>query len=386
MPDDESYYNILGVTRDATADQIKKAYRQCALKFHPDRNPADKAAEDRFKKCAEAYEVLADREKRRLYDQYGKDGLRSAGMHDWQQADVHDIFSMFEDVFGFSDLFGGGARGRRRGPHAGASLRCTIDLALEEVLSGTTKNVRISRREPCPKCKGAGSASGRRETCKTCAGHGQVQQGGGFFRVITDCPQCRGAGSVIRDPCPECRGHRFTSAEKTIEVHIPPGVDDGQRIRYGGQGDAGDPGAPRGDLYADIRVEAHPFFERHGRDLLCQVPVSFAQAALGASVDVPTLEGKEMLEIARGTQSGDLYRLRSRGLPDLAARGRGDILVQVVVEIPKKLTKRQQELIKELAETEGAGVLPQRDSFLEKLADYLSNRSEVNNKKEKDVS
>jgi molecular chaperone DnaJ len=307
-------------------------------------------------------------------------------MHDWQQTDVHDIFSVFEDVFGFGDLFGGGgaARGRRRAGHAGASLRCSIDVTLEEVLVGTVKNVKISRREPCPRCKGSGSTSGRRETCNVCAGHGQVQQGGGFFRVITDCPQCGGAGSIIRDPCPQCRGHRFTSVEKTIEIRIPAGVDDGQRICYGGQGDAGEPGAPRGDLYAVIQVAAHPFFERHGRDLLCQVPVSFAQAALGAKIDVPTLEGKELLEIVRGTQSGDLYRLRGRGVTELEGRGRGDILVQVVVETPKKLTKRQQDLLKEYAETEEKGVLPERESFLEKLAGHITSRPSA--KKEKDKS
>jgi molecular chaperone DnaJ len=380
MPDDASYYEILGVGREAAPEEIKKAYRQCALKFHPDRNPDDQAAEDQFKKCAEAYEVLADPDKRRRYDQFGKEGLRGAGVHDWRQADVHDIFSMFEDVFGFGDLFGGARGGSRQGPHHGASLRCTIDVTLEEVLSGTTKNVKISRREPCPKCKGSGSASGRRDKCSVCSGHGQVQQGGGFFRIITTCPQCGGAGSVIRDPCSECRGHRFTSVQKTIEMHIPPGVDDGQRIRYGGQGDAGEPGAQRGDLYADIQVEAHPFFERHGRDLLCQVPISFAEAALGAKIDVPTLEGKEFLEIARGTQSGDLYRLRGRGVPEIEGRGRGDVLVQVVVEIPKKLTRQQQDMIKEYAATEQKGVLPQREAFLEKLAGHMTRLTE---KKEK---
>jgi molecular chaperone DnaJ len=367
MPDDE-YYAILGVPRNADSDEIKRVYRQCALKLHPDRNPGNKEAEEQFKKCAEAYEVLSDPEKRARYDQFGKAGLRGAGVHDFAHADVHDIFSMFQDVFGFGDLFGGMARG---GPARGASLRCVVGVTLDEVLRGVSKTVRISRRELCDKCRGSGSASGRRETCPVCGGHGRVQQGGGFFRIVTDCPRCHGAGSSVRDPCPECRGRRFISRHRTIEIRVPAGIEDGQRIRYGGQGDAGDPGAPPGDLYAEVRVEPHEFFERHGRELLCQLPVGFTQATLGAEVEVPTLEGKETLKVGRGTQSGDLYRLKGRGLPDVEGYGRGDLLIQVVVEIPKKLTHHQEELLREFAKTEKKGVLPQRESFIEKLAGYL---------------
>jgi len=367
MPDDE-YYAILGVPRGADSEAIKRAYRQCALKLHPDRNPGNKESEEQFKKCAEAYEVLSDPEKRARYDQFGKAGLRGAGVHDFAHADVHDIFSMFQDVFGFGDLFGGMARG---GPARGASLRCVVGVTLDEVLRGVSKTVRISRRELCDKCRGSGSASGRRETCPVCGGHGRVQQGGGFFRIVTDCPRCRGAGSSVRDPCPECRGRRFVSRHRTIEVQVPAGIEDGQRMRYGGQGDAGDPGAPPGDLYAEVRVEPHEFFERHGRELLCQLPVGFTQATLGAEVEVPTLEGKETLKVGRGTQSGDLYRLKGRGLPDMEGYGRGDLLIQVVVEIPKKLTHHQEELLREFAMTEKKGVLPQRESFIEKLAGYL---------------
>ena len=367
MPDDE-YYAILGVPRGADSEAIKRAYRQCALKLHPDRNPGNKEAEEQFKKCAEAYEVLSDPEKRARYDQFGKAGLRGAGVHDFAHADVHDIFSMFQDVFGFGDLFGGMARG---GPARGASLRCVVGVTLDEVLRGVSKAVRISRRELCDKCRGSGSASGRREPCPVCGGHGRVQQGGGFFRIVTDCPRCHGAGSSVRDPCPECRGRRFISRHRTIEIRVPAGIEDGQRIRYGGQGDAGDPGAPPGDLYAEVRVEPHEFFERHGRELLCQLPVGFTQATLGAEVEVPTLEGKETLKVGRGTQSGDLYRLKGRGLPDVEGYGRGDLLIQVVVEIPKKLTHHQEELLREFAKTEKKGVLPQRESFIEKLAGYL---------------
>ncbi|MCX5655745.1 MAG: molecular chaperone DnaJ [Planctomycetota bacterium] len=372
MPDEVDYYAILGVDRGADHEQVRSAYRECAKKNHPDLNPGDKEAEERFKKCAEAYEVLGDPEKRRLYDQYGKAGLRGAGVHDWAHTDVNDVFSIFEDVFNFGDLFGGlGGRARRGGPARGAHLRVVIDVTLEEVLKGTKKTVQITRRELCEKCKGTGSASGKRERCATCAGQGRVQQGGGFFRIITDCPHCRGRGTIIRDPCKECGGHRFVGRQRTIEIQVPAGIDDGQHIRISGQGDAGEAGGLRGDLYAEVHVAQHPFFERHGRDLLCQVPISFTQAALGAEVEVPTLEGAENMTLPRATQSGDLARLRGRGLPDIQGYGRGDLLVQLVVEVPKKLTSRQEELLREFASSERKGVLPQRESFLEKLAKYL---------------
>jgi len=372
MPDEENYYAILGVNRGADHEQVRSAYRECAKKNHPDLNPGDKEAEERFKKCAEAYEVLGDPEKRRLYDQYGKAGLRGAGVHDWAHTDVNDVFSIFEDVFNFGDLFGGlGGRARRGGPARGAHLRVVIDVMLEEVLKGTKKTVQITRRELCEKCKGSGSASGKRERCATCAGQGRVQQGGGFFRVITECPHCRGRGTIIRDPCKECGGHRFVGRQRTIEIQVPAGIDDGQHIRISGQGDAGEAGGPRGDLYVEVHVAQHPFFERHGRDLLCQVPISFTQAALGAEIEVPTLEGAENMTLPHATQSGDLARLRGRGLPDIQGYGRGDLLVQLVVEVPKKLTSRQEELLREFASSQRKGVLPQRESFLEKLAKYL---------------
>ena len=370
MPE-EDYYAILGVGRGADHEQIRSAYRECAKKNHPDLNPGDKEAEERFKKCAEAYEVLGDPAKRRLYDQYGKAGLRGAGVHDWAHSDVGDVFSIFEDVFNFGDLFGGFGGRARSGPARGASLRVVIEVTLEEVLKGAKKTLNITRRELCEKCKGSGSASGKHERCVTCGGQGRVQQGGGFFRVIAECPRCRGQGVIIRDPCKECGGHRFASRQSTIEVQVPAGIEDTQNIRIPGQGDAGEPGGPRGDLYVEVNVAPHPFFERHGRDLLCQVPISFAQAALGAEVEVPTLEGTEKMTLPRGTQSGDLARIRGKGLPDLQGYGRGDLLVQLVVEIPKKLTSRQEELLREFAASERKGVLPQRESFLEKLAKYL---------------
>jgi len=372
MPHEEDYYAILGVARGAAPDDIKAAYRRCAMQYHPDRNPGDKDAEENFKKCAEAYEVLSDPEKRERYDRFGRDGLRGTQVHDWAHTDVQDIFSIFQDVFGLGDLFGfGGRRSGRTGARAGASLRCFLDVTLEEVLRGTTKTVRVSRMELCEKCGGTGSASRRRETCRTCAGHGQVQQGGGFFRLVTACPHCGGSGRIVRDRCPECQGRRFAKRQRTVEIQVPAGIEDGQRIRYAGQGDAGEPGAPRGDLFAVVRVTDHPFLERHGSDLLCQLPVSFTQAALGADVEVPTLEGKETLTVTRSTQGGDLYRLRGKGLPDLDGGRRGDLIVQVVVEIPRKLSRKQEQLLREFAGTEHKGVLPQREGFLEKLANYL---------------
>jgi molecular chaperone DnaJ len=378
MAEADDYYAILGVPRDAGAEEIKKAYRRCAIKYHPDRNAGDAEAEKRFKQCAEAYEVLSDPDKRARYDRFGKEGLRGAGVHDWAHTDVHDIFSMFEEVLGFGDLFGGfGRRAGRAGPQAGQSLRCFIDATLEEVLAGTDKTVRLTRREWCEECGGTGSASGKRQTCPTCRGQGRVQQGGGFFRLVRTCPHCGGSGTSVSDPCQACGGSGFVNRKRTIEVSVPPGVEDGQRIRYAGQGDAGQPGAPRGDLYAVIRVRDHPFFQRHGRDLLCQVPIRFTQAAMGADVTVPTLDGTETLEITRGTQGGDLYRLEGRGLPDVRGRGRGDILVQVIVEVPKKLSRRQEDLLREFDAETKRGATPLADDFRKRLDEYLRQHEET---------
>jgi len=378
MAESDDYYAILGVSRDASAEEIKKAYRRAAIQYHPDRNPGDADAEAKFKQCAEAYEVLADPDKRARYDRFGKAGLRGAGVHDWAHADVHDIFSMFEEVFGFGDLFGGfgGRRARRAGPEPGQSLRCTIDVTLEEVLNGTDKTVRLTRRELCEACGGTGSASGKRQRCPACRGRGQVQQGGGFFRIVRPCPQCGGTGSIVSDPCPTCGGSRFVNRKRTIDVAVPPGVEDGQRIRYAGQGDAGQPGAPRGDLFAVVRVQEHPLLERHGRDLLCQVPVSLSQAALGDGIEAPVLGGSERLEIGRGTQSGDLYRLEGRGLPDVRTGRRGDVLVQVIVEVPRKLSRRQEDLLREFAEDTRRGATPQRNGYLKRLEAYRKSYSE----------
>ena len=377
MADDFDYYQVLGIGRGASPDEIKSAYRKMAMQYHPDRNQGDKEAETKFKQCAEAYEVLSDAEKRKLYDQYGRAGLRGAGLHDFTSADAGDIFDMFRDVFGggFDDFFGvgGGSRGAR-GPARGHSLRAVVQISLKEVASGTKRTLELKRQETCTTCSGSGAKAGTRPVmCAACGGHGKVQRGGGFFRMVSTCPQCGGSGKVISDPCPGCRGAGQQAKKKTIEVTIPAGVHAGQQIRLAGQGDAGDPGGRRGDLYVVIDVADDPIFERDGRNLFCQVPISFTQAALGAQIEVPTLTGRQRMKIKPGTQSGEIVRLQGKGLPDLRGFRNGDLLFQVIVEVPKKLTAEQKELLGRYAETEGRSPLPQRENFFERLRKYFGN-------------
>jgi len=374
MNHDFDYYEVLGVGRNATADEIKRAYRKRAMQHHPDRNPDNPEAETKFKQCAEAYEVLSDQEKRSRYDQHGRAGLRGAGLHDFAHADAGDIFDMFRDVFGVGDLFGFGESRHSRGPARGQSLRATVQVKLREVASGATRTLEIKRLELCSSCGGSGARSGTQpQACPTCGGQGKVQRGGGFFRMISECPQCIGRGTVITSPCPDCRGHGRRPERKTIEVSIPAGIHGGQQIRLAGQGDAGEPGGPRGDLFVVVDVADDPFFERDGNNLFCRVPVSFTQVALGGHLEVPTLTGPYTLTLKAGTQSGEVLRLVGKGLPDLRGHRSGDILVQVIVEVPKKLSSTQQELLRQYAETEGKSVLPQQRGFLERLADYFSN-------------
>ena len=374
MSDDFDYYEVLGVGRNATADEIKRAYRKRAMQYHPDRNPDNPEAETKFKQCAEAYEVLSDQEKRSRYDQYGRAGLRGAGLHDFAHADVGDIFDMFRDVFGMGDLFGFGESRRSRGPARGQSLRATVQIKLREVASGATRTLEVKRLELCSSCGGSGAKAGTQaQRCATCGGQGKVQRGGGFFRMISECPQCSGRGVVITNPCPDCHGHGRRPERKTIEVSIPAGIHSGQQIRLAGQGDAGQPGGPRGDLFVVVDVAHDPFFERDGNNLFCRVPISFTQAALGGNIEVPTLTGPYTLKLKAGTQSGEVLRLSGKGLPDLRGHHTGDILVQVIVEVPKKLSSTQQQLLRQYAETEGKSVLPQQKGFLERLADYFSN-------------
>lgn len=376
MATKRDYYQVLGVKRDAEADEIKKAYRQLALKNHPDKNPGDAEAEKRFKEGAEAYEVLSDREKRQRYDRYGHAGLEGAGVHDFRNAD--DIMSAFGDIFGggvFGDLFGS----RRRGPRAGGDLLMKLEIDLQEAARGATKPVEVTRQEVCGECKGTAARKGTvATTCTYCGGQGQVVQSRGFFQVATTCPACGGEGARIADPCPNCRGTGRVSASARLKVDVPPGVESGMWLQLRNQGEPGDPGAPRGNLRIQIQVRKHPFFERNRNDLVCQVPISFPQAALGADVEVPTLDGPDRLHVPKGTQSGDVLRIKGRGMPDINGRARGDELIEVFVETPRHLSARQEELLRELAEIEHANVSPKRKSFFEKLRDYFTEEAEAN--------
>ena len=368
------YYEVLGVTRTATADEIKKAYRQLALKNHPDRNPGDAEAEVRFREAAEAFEVLGDVDKRTRYDRYGHAGLNGAGMHDFRNAE--DVMSAFSDIFG-GGLFGDIFSQRRRGPRPGMDIQMRLEIELIEAARGATKTVELKRQEICEECSGSGARKGTAPTtCDYCRGSGQVVQSRGFFQIATTCPACGGQGTRVTDPCPGCRGSGRVARKASIPVNIPPGVDTGMWLQLRNQGEPGDPGAPRGNLRIQILVRKHDFFDRSGNDLLCQVPISFSQAALGAEVEVPTLDGRDRLNVPRGTQSGEVLKLKGRGMPDVNGRGRGDELVEIVVETPRHMTARQEELLRELAELDHEHVSPKRKSFFEKLRDYFTEEAD----------
>lgn len=375
MSGDADYYEILGVQKNASVDEIKKVYRRLALKYHPDRNPGDAEAERKFKEAAEAYDVLSDPVKRERYDHYGRAGLKGAYQpHGF--ADVGDIFSAFSDVFSgsiFGDLFGGASGMGHRGPRHGASLRCEIMLTLEECSAGVSKTVKLKRQELCETCGGSGAATGTHpKPCPTCGGAGAVQQLQGFFSIRRTCPACNGEGTVIEKPCGACGGSGRAYKTREISVRIPAGIDDAMQLRMPGEGEAGDPGATRGDLYCLIRVKPHPLFERHGDDLLAHVPITFSQAALGGEIEVPTINGNaSTVKVPAGTQSGQILRLRKQGMPSFHGRSRGSLLVQVYVETPGKLTAEQERLLRELAATEEANVSPERRSFIDRVKRYL---------------
>jgi len=370
---------VLGVSRDASPEEIKRAYRRMAIKYHPDKNPNDKEAERKFKECAEAYEVLSDPEKRKRYDQFGHDGLRGIGMRDYAHMNWQDIGSIFEDIFGFgdlADLFGMGTRGRTRrtGPTRGYDLETSVDLSLEEIANGVEKTIEFTRQDTCPDCRGSGCAPGTAPgRCPGCNGTGQVARGGGFFQMVSTCPRCKGSGQVITSPCRRCSGTGRVPRKRVVTVKIPPGLRDGQAVRIAGEGEPGRNGGPPGDLYCYVRTKPHEFLERDGNDVIAVVPVSFTQAALGATIEVPSLGGKRKLKIPPGTQYGSIFRIRGEGLPDARTGRRGDELVKIVIETPTKLDSRQQELLREFAKTENKTVSPKSAVFFEKLKRYFGN-------------
>ncbi|MEX0866086.1 MAG: molecular chaperone DnaJ [Pirellulales bacterium] len=374
MANKRCYYEVLGVSRSANDGEISANYRRLAIQYHPDKNPGDDQAIARFKEAAEAFEVLSDSHKRQRYDQFGHAGVDSEGggahFHD-----VSDIFEAFGDIFGggvFGDIFGGGG-GRTRRVRRGRDVQSHVSLTLFEAARGTTKNIQFSRHKACDTCGGSGAAPGSgTDTCDYCGGRGQVIQSSGILRMTTTCPACHGAGRVIRERCGECRGEAFVPERVTKEVVIPAGVDSGMRIRVSGEGEPSPNGGPPGDCYCLIEVEEHALFQRDGQNLICHLPITFTQAALGATVEVPTLEGPRDLDIPSGTQPNKVFTLRRLGMPDPRGGSRkGDLLVQVQIEVPKKLTGRQEELLREMAELEHAHVTPHRKSFLKTLRDYF---------------
>ena len=372
MATQKDYYEILGVAKDAAPDDIKRAYRKAAAANHPDRNPGDGEAIERFKEAAEAYEVLGDAEKRTLYDRYGHEAFARAGARQPGFNDVNDVFSAFGDLF---EGFFGNATGRGGGQRAsrGESLRCGIQLDLREAAFGVTRAVEIERDELCSTCDGSGAKPGSKaERCSYCSGRGQIVQAQGFFRVQTTCPACRGAGEVIRDKCPKCSGSGREAKVSRLEVKVPPGVDNGMQLCLRGEGEPGDRGGPRGDLYCDIHVAEHPLFKRQGHDLVCAVPLSYPQAALGTELEIPLLDGRHQLAIPAGTQPGEIIRLRGKGMPDPHSRRKGDLLIQIHIEVPKKLNQRHEELLRELSELEQKNVSAHQKSFLQKIKDYFA--------------
>lgn len=349
------YYEVLGVSRDADGPTVKKAYRKLALKYHPDRNPDDKEAEEQFKLCSEAYEVLRDTEKRKIYDTYGHAGLSGQGFHGFSGVD--DIFSNFGDILGDLFGFGGGGRGRRRGPARGPDLRYDLTISFEEAVFGTKKSIEVPRHAACDTCGGNGMKPGTSaKGCGTCGGRGQVFHQQGFFTLSTTCPQCRGAGEIIDSPCGDCRGGGRKRVVRDVTVKIPAGVDAGTRLRLKGEGELGQGSTQPGDLYVFINVREHDQFIRDGNDIHLPMPISFVQAALGARISVPTIDGEEEIEIASGTQPGDRLVLGGKGVPRLQGSGRGDHVVHFKVTIPTELTDEQAGILREFADKSGIGV------------------------------
>lgn len=353
------YYEVLGVSRDADGDTIKKAYRKLAMQYHPDKNPGNKEAEDKFKECSVAYEVLSNSEKRSRYDRFGHAGLGGMGGGPGGQpfGDVGDIFEAFGDIFG--DFFAGprGQRGGRQRARRGADLRYVLEVELNEVLSGTEKPIQFRCEDSCDACKGSGAEAGSSpETCGTCGGSGQVVRTQGFFQMASTCPKCRGTGQTIKNPCTKCKGHGRVEVQRKLMVHVPAGVDTGTQLRLTGEGEGGEKGGPNGDLYVEIRVAPHEVFERENEHLHAELEISYLQALLGCDVEVETLTDKETIHIPKGSQYGDRIRLAGKGLPSLRGHRVGDIFYELHVVFPKKLNKEEEKLLRQIAENKGESV------------------------------
>lgn len=360
------YYEVLGISGTASSDEIKKVYRKLAMKFHPDRNPGDKEAEEKFKQATEAYEVLSDSKKRQIYDTYGFEGLKSRG---YQGPDFEDVFSSFGDIFG--DIFGfgrGETQRSKQGPMRGSDLRYDLSITFMEAVHGISKDIEIERPDTCWTCEGTGLRPGyKAETCSACHGRGQVVRAQGFFRMSTSCPECRGEGEIIKDPCADCNGVGLVKSKKKVALKIPAGVDTGAKMRLHGTGEGGRKGGPAGDLYVIIHVAPHEFFLREGDLVYCQYPLNFDQAALGCSLEVPTIHGEKNIKIPKGTQTGQRFTLKNEGVQHLRGNVRGDMIVEVTVVTPKKLTKKQKELLREFGELERQKVKGNEEGLLKKL-------------------
>jgi len=371
MATKRDYYEVLGVSRDSDGRVIAKAYRKLAVKWHPDSNPGDENASRHFKECAEAYEVLSDKNKRSRYDRFGHAGVEGNGS---QFSSAEDIFAAFGDFFGggggmFEDMFGGRGNRVRRG----ADIRADVTLSLEEAFNGASKTIRFNRHSHCEKCNGSGAKQGSEVIgCPQCGGRGQILQSAGILRVQTTCPQCQGEGRIVVEPCTECRGQGLVKNRTELEVAIPAGVDDGMRVRLTGEGEPSPNDGPPGDCYVFISVNRHKLFHRDGQNLILEMPISYTQAALGAEIEVPTLDGRDKLKIAAGTQSGEVFKLRGKGMPHPQGGQKGDLLVQTFIETPKKVSAEQESLLRKLAELEHSEVLPARKNFLKRITEYFA--------------
>lgn len=381
MSDKRDYYEVLGVPRDVSADDLKKAYRKLAVKYHPDKNPGDKSAEDKFKELGEAYDVLSDEQKRAAYDRYGHAAFNGGMGGPSTGGGFHDPFDIFRDVFGgggggniFETFFGGGGGGRQRrdGPQRGSDLRYAMEITLEDAAHGCEREIEYDRLASCGKCSGSGSASGSgKKTCRTCGGVGQVISSRGFFQIQQNCPDCNGAGEVISDPCKSCNGSGLVKERTKVRVKVPAGIEDGSRLRSTGNGNYGVRGGPAGDLYIVVQIKSHEIFEREADDLHCNMPLSFTTAALGGEIIVPTLEGKASLKVPAGTQNGTTFRLRGKGIKTLGENHHGDLYVHVQIAVPTKLTDEQKAKLKEFAEMFGEHSSSMEESFFEKAKKFF---------------